>query len=55
MKIDGHFVLMVPSARLINVVTKTDWEGTGVRPDVKVPADQALDTAKQLAAERLIS
>jgi hypothetical protein len=27
--------------------------GTGVAPDVKVPADQALDTAKKLAAERL--
>ena len=44
---------MVPSARPINAVTKTDWEGTGVQPDVKVPADQALDKAKQLAAEQL--
>jgi hypothetical protein len=48
--LDDHFVLMVPSARAINVVTKTDWEGTGVQPDVKVPADQALDKARQLAA-----
>lgn len=51
--LDDHFVLMVPSARPINVVTKTDWEGTGVQPDVKVPADQALDKAKQLAADKL--
>ena len=51
--LDAHFVLMVPSARPINVVTKTDWEGRGVQPDVKVPADQALDKAKQLAAARL--
>jgi retinol-binding protein 3 len=51
--LDAHFVLMVPSARPINAVTKTDWEGTGVQPDVKVPADQALDTAKQLAADQL--
>ncbi|MEO8700050.1 MAG: S41 family peptidase [Kofleriaceae bacterium] len=51
--LDAHFVLMVPSARPINVVTKTDWEGTGVQPDVKVPADQALDKAKQLAADKL--
>jgi C-terminal processing protease CtpA/Prc len=34
-------------------VTKTDWEGTGVTPDVKVPADEALETAKKLAAERI--
>jgi C-terminal processing protease CtpA/Prc len=51
--LDAHFVLEVPSARPINVVTKTDWEGTGVQPDVKVPADQALDKAKQLAADKL--
>jgi len=51
--LDDHFVLMVPSARPINAVTKTDWEGTGVEPDVKVPADQALDKAKQLAADQL--
>ena len=51
--LDDHFVLMVPSARPINAVTKTDWEGAGVQPDVKVPADQALDKAKQLAAEQL--
>jgi hypothetical protein len=51
--LDAHFVLMVPSARTINAVTKTDWEGTGVQPDVKVPADQALETAKQLAADAL--
>lgn len=51
--LDDHFVLLVPSARAINVVTKTDWEGTGVQPDVKVPADQALDKAQQLAADTL--
>jgi hypothetical protein len=51
--LDDHFVLLVPSARPINVVTQTDWEGTGVQPDVKVPADQALDKAKHLAAEKL--
>ena len=51
--LDDHFVLMVPSARAINVITKTDWEGTGVQPDVKVPADQALDKAKELAADKL--
>ncbi|HEY4242582.1 MAG TPA: S41 family peptidase [Kofleriaceae bacterium] len=51
--LDDHFVLMVPSSRPINAVTKSDWEGAGVQPDVKVPADQALDTAKQLASDKL--
>jgi hypothetical protein len=52
-RLDEHFMISVPSARAINPITKTNWEGTGVEPDVKVAADQALDTAKKLAAERL--
>jgi len=34
-------------------VSKTNWEGTGVEPDVKVPADQALEAAQKLAREKL--
>ncbi|MEK8104097.1 hypothetical protein NKG94_01340 [Micromonospora sp. M12] len=37
--------MTVPTARTINSVTGTNWEGVGVVPDVPVPADQALDTA----------
>ena len=54
-RVDDHFLIGVPFARSINYITKTDWEGTGVEPDVKVPADQALDVAKKMAAERLKS
>ena len=50
---DTHFKIGVPSARAINPITKTNWEGKGVEPDVKVPAADALDTAKKLAAEQL--
>lgn len=52
-RLDDHFMIGVPFARAINPITKTNWEGTGVEPDVKVPADQALETAKKLAAERI--
>jgi len=52
-RIDDHFIIDVPYARAINPVTKTNWEGTGVAPDVDVPADQALDVAKKLAAETI--
>ncbi len=51
--LDDHFTIRVPFARAINPATKTDWEGTGVRPDAEVPAAQALDKAKQLAADKL--
>jgi hypothetical protein len=40
-----HILVTVPTARTINSVTGTNWEGVGVVPDVPVPADQALDTA----------
>jgi C-terminal processing protease CtpA/Prc len=54
-RIDEHFVIGVPFARAINPISKTNWEGTGVEPDVKVPASDALTTAQKLAAERLSS
>ena len=48
-----HFTIGVPFGRPINPVTKGDWEGTGVEPDVKVSAADALTTAEKLAAEKL--
>jgi C-terminal processing protease CtpA/Prc len=54
-KIDDRFVINVPYARAINPITKTNWEGTGVEPDVKVAAADALTTAQKLAAEKLAS
>ena len=50
-RIDDHFVIRVPFGRFINPVSKTDWERTGVEPDVSVAADQALDTALKLAGQ----
>ncbi|MGH7104766.1 MAG: S41 family peptidase [Acetobacteraceae bacterium] len=52
-RVDSRFILNIPVARPINPVTKTDWEGTGVVPDVKVPASEALKVAEKLAAEEV--
>ena len=52
-RIDDRFVIGVPFARAINPITKTNWEGTGVEPDVKVAAPDALTTAQKLAAGKL--
>jgi hypothetical protein len=58
-RVTDHFFVGVPFARSINPVTKTNWEGTGVKPDVAVPADHALHTAHLMilkkAAERYAS
>ena len=40
-----HLQLHVPTARSVNAVTGTNWEGTGVVPDVACPADEALSRA----------
>lgn len=42
----GHgLVAFVPSGRPINPVTHADWEKVGVKPDVAVPAADAMKTA----------
>ena len=49
--IDDHFMIGVPFARAINPISKTDWEGTGIEPDVPVNESEALETAEKLAAK----
>ena len=45
--------LTLPIARSVSLFTGGNWEGVGVQPDVKVPADQALETALALLQESL--
>lgn len=42
------FIVHIPFARSLNPITNTDWEGTGVIPDVKVEATKALIKAQEL-------
>ena len=37
--------LRLPYARAVNPITGTNWEGTGVTPDIAVPSEEALDVA----------
>lgn len=52
-RIDAHFMIGVPFAEAINPISKTNWEGTGVIPNVKAPAADALSTAEKLAEKQL--
>ena len=52
-RIDDHFTIRVPGIRVVNPISKTNWEGTGVQPDVKVEAADALATAEKLAEKEL--
>lgn len=48
-----RFTVWIPTGRAINPITKTNWEGTGVQPDIEVSADDALYTAQIKALEKL--
>jgi len=41
--------IFIPTGRAINPVTKTNWEGTGVEPDVPADRDKAFDIAFEKA------
>ena len=54
-RISEHFGMFVPTGRAISPITKTNWEGTGVTPDVAVPADQALIVARLMALKKSLT
>ena len=54
-RIAEHFAAFIPTGRAVNPITKTNWEGTGVKPDVDVPADQALKVAHIAAMNKVLS
>jgi hypothetical protein len=52
-KLTTHFVLWLVTGRSVNPITGTNWQGTGVKPDVSVAADEALETVYALARREL--
>jgi hypothetical protein len=53
-RIHQHLGAFIPSGRAVNPISKTNWEGTGVVPDVPVKAEDALATAERLALNELL-
>ncbi len=53
-RLADHFVAFIPTGRAVNPITKTNWEGTGVEPNVKVPKEQALKTAQLIALNKAV-
>ncbi len=51
-RLSEHFGAFIPTGRAISPITKTNWEGSGVEPDVKVSKEQALKTAYLLAMNK---
>jgi hypothetical protein len=50
---DVRMMAIIPFGRAVNPITGTNWEGTGVTPDIQVPADKALATAHMDALKKL--
>ncbi|HEX2201905.1 MAG TPA: S41 family peptidase, partial [Longimicrobium sp.] len=54
-RLHEHFGVFVPRGRAVSPITGTNWEGTGIRPDVPVPTDHALQTAYVDALAKVIA
>jgi retinol-binding protein 3 len=49
----AEFSVFIPFGRAVNPITKTNWEGVGVQPDVAISADKALDLAHYLELKKV--
>lgn len=53
-RLGDHFMAFVPNGRAINPISKTNWEGVGVKPDIATAPDDALKVAQlEILAQRL--
>lgn len=53
--VSERFAVRLPTGRAINPVTGTNWEGTGVEPDIRADAGAALETAHLAALRSILS
>ena len=53
-RIGTRFEAKIPWGRAINPISNSNWEGTGVVPDIQVKSENALDRALELAKEEAL-
>jgi hypothetical protein len=53
--IENDFILIVPNAASVNPITNSNWEGTGIEPDIAVPQEEALLRAHREALSNLLT
>jgi C-terminal processing protease CtpA/Prc len=53
--VGNGIIVAIPNGRSINPITKTSWERVGVKPDIPVPAAQALQTAHVTILRNLVT
>lgn len=52
-RLGEHFYAVIPGRRTISPITRANWEGVGVIPDIAATPDKALAAAKDLLQRRL--
>lgn len=53
-RINDHFQVFIPNGRAINPITKDNWEGIGVLPDIESNSDEAYEKAYQLLLQHIL-
>jgi hypothetical protein len=51
--LEAGFVAFVSTGKAVNPITHANWEGIGVKPDIEVPQDEALERAHVEALKAL--
>jgi hypothetical protein len=52
--VNDSFLVWVPAGRAVNPISKTNWEGTGIAPDIAVEREKALEKARTVALEKMM-
>lgn len=53
-RINDYFQVFIPNGHPINPITKGNWDGIGVLPDIESSSDEAYEKAYQLLLEQLL-
>ncbi len=53
-RVHDHFSVFVSTGRAVNPVTKTNWEGVGVKPDIATKPGEALRVAHVEALKKIM-
>ena len=53
-RLHPHFDVFVPNGRAINPITGTNWEGSGVVPDILISQEEAFKVAYRMALKSII-
>ena len=54
-RLTSHFEVFIPVGRAVNPITGTNWEGSGVIPDILTTKEQSFTCAYSLALKTFIS